>query len=274
MNGSGPTSSAFARKPLPLYRDGTLTNQRTALNTTISGAGTSDVNGKYFLPGTNTTYTFGTLAGQFLLVTLSPITTVFEVLGNSSVQTALRSLMTAFTRLGTALQPLLNVMANVGEMLLDAFVVQPLLVFVDVLTTIVTLLTEVVKRGMPFLQMMAGMVGLGKLFQPSASRPRSEVSYAQTGTEDAAGTFQRIQQAILKVGGPATEDEKQTNHLAEIEKNVKDMIGKFDTAWGVVQGFITTATSAAANPTAFAQGNTAGAAVSMGVGLLNMFRRP
>lgn len=45
----------------------------------------------------------------------------------------------------------------------------------------------------------------------------------QTGTEDAQGTFSRIQEAVLKAGAGKSDEEKQTGYLEEINNNIREI---------------------------------------------------
>lgn len=206
------------------------------------------------------------VAGQQLLGRLTPIGAAFEVLANPAVQTAFRGLVAAFGQLVQAAQPLLNLVANIGSVLLDVFVVGPLVQFTRALTFTVLLLKEIVST----VTRLVGIIpGLNSLMQSPAGQ-RRQVTLAQTGTEDATATFQRIQEAVLRAGGPKTEEEKQTNYLSEIDAKVKEIVGKFDASIGQVQAIVSFVSQLVTNPSAAAQGvqNNAGIGLNLGLSAL------
>lgn len=203
------------------------------------------------------------VAGQQLLGRLSPIGAAFEVLANPAVQTAFRGLVAAFGQLVQAAQPLLNLVANIGSVLLDAFVVGPLVQFTQALTFTVLLLKEIVITVTRLLGVIPGMNAL--MQAPTAQR--RQVTLAQTGTEDATATFQRIQEAVLRAGGPKSEEEKQTNYLSEIDAKVQKVMDKFDASIGQVTAIVTFMSQLVTNPSAAAQGVQTAAGLGMNVGL-------
>lgn len=211
-------------------------------------------------------------AGQFLLVTMSPLSAVFEVLANSRVQESLNGLMVSFGRIVTAVQPLINLMANLGASMLDVFVITPLVEFVRVLTIVASLVAEISKRAVAMIQSFGALAGFGNLFKPM-DRTRSEARLNQTGTEDADGTFQRIQQAILKASGPAEVPEQQLDELKEIRKQVDAILNKFDATAGQVQAIVSYIGAIATNPTASAQGVISSGVSSISSGLASLFNR-
>lgn len=205
------------------------------------------------------------VAGQQLLGRLSPIATAFEVLANPAVQTAFRGLVAAFGQLVQAAQPLLNLVANIGSVLLDVFVVGPLVQFTRALTFTVLLLKEIVST----VTRLVGIIpGLNSLMQSPAGQ-RRQVTLAQTGTEDATATFQRIQEAVLRAGGPKSEEEKQTNYLSEIDAKVKEIVGKFDASIGQVAAIVSFVSQLVTNPSAAAQGVMSNPAVGLGLSAIS-----
>lgn len=205
------------------------------------------------------------VAGQQLLGRLTPIGAAFEVLANPAVQTAFRGLVAAFGQLVQAAQPLLNLVANIGSVLLDVFVVGPLVQFTRALTFTVLLLKEIVST----VTRLVGIIpGLNALMQSPAGQ-RRQVTLAQTGTEDATATFQRIQEAVLRAGGPKTEEEKQTNYLSEIDAKVKEIVGKFDASIGQVQAIVSFVSQLVTNPSAAAQGVMSNPTIGLGLNAIS-----
>jgi len=203
------------------------------------------------------------VAGQQLLGRLSPIGAAFEVLANPAVQTAFRGLVAAFGQLVQAAQPLLNLVANIGSMLLDAFVIGPLVQFTKALTFVVLMFKEIV---IIVTRLLGTIPGMTVLMQAPAGQ-RRQVTLAQTGTEDATATFQRIQEAVLRAGGPKTEEEKQTNYLSEIDIKVQKVMDKFDASIGQVTTIVGFISQLVTNPSAAAQGVQAATGLGMNVGL-------
>ena len=108
----------------------------------------------------------------------------------------------------TALEPVGAALLKVGGFLAMAFVIEPLIAFLNALTVIVMLLEKAVKYSML----------LKILPKDSLNSPRKDVTLNQTGEESAAGSFQRIQQSILKYETPEeSEDKKQSDTLNRIE---------------------------------------------------------
>jgi hypothetical protein len=213
-------------------------------------------------------------AGQLLLGRLSPIGVLFEVLANAGVQNAFEGLLVSVGQLVQAMQPLLNLFANLGTQIIDVFVVGPIIAFTRALTFVVLLLKEVAERAFAVAR------AFGLLNSPLFNQPaqqRRQVTLQQTGTEDANSTFQRIQQAVLRAGGPATEEEKQTSELEQIKEKVKEIATKFDESIAPLRSIASLVGQLVTNPTAAAQGTVAAAGTGVGVGLGvlgGLFRRP
>lgn len=163
-------------------------------------------------------------AGQLLLGRISPIGMAMEVLANPAVQSALRQLTGAFGELLTAAQPLLNLLANVGTMFLKAFVIEPLTNFARGLTIVVTVLKEVVSLVAQSVSGFASLFGLQRLLAAPQGNRRT-VTLNATGTEDAQGTFQRLQQAVLKAGQPPEEaNDPQLKELQKIRVEISALV--------------------------------------------------
>lgn len=193
------------------------------------------------------------VAGQLLLGRLSPLGMALEVLANPAVQGAMRMLGSAFGELLKELQPLINLAANVGTELLKAFVVEPLVGFVKTLTFAVLLMKELVRAAAP---LFGGFKG--KWFDAPDGN-RRQVTLNQTGTEDANGTFQRIQQAVLRAStGDKTEEEKQTSELTELNNKAKEIANKLDAAIGGISGVISAVLGLGNRPSEMAEGTKVG----------------
>lgn len=131
---------------------------------------------------------------------------------------AVLGLKQQFLELLVTLEPVGVLLLKVGAVLLQAFVVEPLIRFISALTL-----------ALAILERMAKVSGLLKLFPNAAAGggSKSSVTLNQTGEESGAQTFQRIQQEILKMGATdKTPEEKQTNALENIEKWLIDRFGK------------------------------------------------
>lgn len=177
-------------------------------------------------------------AGQQLMIfaVLGPVFgTLFEVLSNPTIQGALRNLVTGLAAIVTALQPMFNLLANIANELIEVFVVAPLNDFIKGLTTIALLFAELVKRAVQFAQYVGTLAGFGRLFK-TPERQRFEGTLNQTGTEDAAGTFQRIQQAVFKasLSEPQSVEDKQLKELEEIKEKVAIVVTLVDKALAFV----------------------------------------
>ncbi len=206
-------------------------------------------------------------AGQQLISMLA-FGPVFEVLTNGRVQAAFKGLMAAVGQLVQVMQPLLNLLANIGTKLIEAIVVEPLVLFTKGLTVAVLLMKELAERTFALAR------AFGLLRNPLFNAPdqqRRQVTLQQTGTEDATSTFQRIQQAVLRAGGPKEVPEQQLTELQEIRKQVDTIVAKFDAVVGLVQTLSGGVTQAVTNPTASAQGTIANAVPGLATGLVSLF---
>jgi hypothetical protein len=211
-------------------------------------------------------------AGQQLLMLMSPIGVIFEALGKSSVQGAITNLFKSFGQLVTVLQPLLNVLANVNDMLLETFVVAPLVYFTKALTFAVLLMAELAKNALQVVRAVAGFAGLSRLFD-APKRGRFEATLNQTGTEDAAGTFQRIQQAVFKASAGAEGadvQDKQLSELEQIKTAVNTALTVYYQIFNTLKVGVDAVTTASSQPAQVAQGGIAAGALGANV-LLNKF---
>lgn len=209
-------------------------------------------------------------AGQLLLGRISPIGIAMEVLANPAVQSALRQMTAAFGELLTAAQPLLNLFANIGTELLTVFVVEPLVNFVRGLTLVVTGLKEVVKLAVEGAGAIASLFGYQRLMQAAPGQRRT-VTLNATGTEDAQGTFQRLQQAVLKAG-QTPEKEQEDPRMTQLIDDVHYVAQWFRQKAADVKDFGNKA------PNDFAEGAIPGGVIgglpgAIGGGLLNILRK-
>lgn len=152
--------------------------------------------------------------GQELISMFSGIGIAAMVLADPGIQSALKDLGASMGDMLIAARPLINQLAAIGTTLIKVFAVEPLKMFIQVLTATVQLMERfatMAVRGARMLGLDWGMERQGG--------PRREVTLNQTGSESAEGTFARIQEAVLKSGVPS-DAQKQINHLGAIEKEV------------------------------------------------------
>lgn len=123
---------------------------------------------------------------------------------------AITDLRTAFAQLVQSLEPIGVVLLAIGQFILKAFIIDPLVRWIDRLTVALKILERV-------SNIVTRIAGIGSLKLPGSEK--TSVSLNQTGTESAEGTFQRIQQAILQAG-TTTNEEKQTNFLESIDAKI------------------------------------------------------
>jgi len=132
-------------------------------------------------------------------------------------RTAVLNLKGQLVALLTALEPVGAALLKVGGFLAQVFVIGPLTNFLDALSLIVALLERAVKMSMLLKILPKDSLGGGK---------RTDVTLNQTGEESAAGSFQRIQQSILKYESPEeSEEHKQTDALERIENWLSTRFG-------------------------------------------------
>jgi hypothetical protein len=176
-------------------------------------------------------------SGQKLLGLLSPLIMIFDVFGDPRIQSALKMFVGAFTELQVALSPIRELMAGLYQQFLDTFVIEPLVMFIKGLTLVVLLVKELSMRMMEIGRTLGVFNAFGKLPTPE----RKQVTLNQTGTEDAQGTFQRIQQAILKSASPMSDEAKRTEYLKEINTIVALMKPLIETIASGIQGLVAAA---------------------------------
>ncbi len=213
-------------------------------------------------------------AGQQFLMLMTSTGIILEVFSNPAVQSSIKGLMVSFGGLVQALQPLLNLFANIGSALLDTFVVAPLLEFTKALTFIVTLMAEMTKLAMQTAQSFASLFGMSRLFS-APQRGRFESTLNQTGTEDAAGTFQRIQQAVFKAssGEPEGVEDKQLAELQAIKGAALKLIEDVQALTTAVSVGFNTVAGAATSTVQNAQGTSDAAKLGLGNLFLGGFIR-
>lgn len=134
-----------------------------------------------------------------------PIGYLIEVLKDPAVQQAGAQLAAAVGRVVEAMKPLWTISINLGSQLLKTFVVGPLVDFANKLTVALLIFEKMARVAGQVAGSVLKLTGLGNLTKPIIGE-RSELRLNQTGTEDAEGTFQRIQQEILKSAMPEVED--------------------------------------------------------------------
>ena len=91
----------------------------------------------------------------------------------------------------------------------------------------------------------------------NSAHTASTIALNQTGTEDASGTFQRIQQAIFKASAGAEGmdvQDKQLEKLSEIATKANQIFTNIELFYNVVNGYIKQLEIGATVPSAIAQG--------------------
>lgn len=172
---------------------------------------------------------------------------------------ALGELKAAFGQLAVAAKPLINQFAFLTTELIRAGIVAPLVKFARLLTyaaQALTMLTQAAARGMRVL-------GFGGM---QADRgQRTELRLNQTGTEDAQGTFARIQEAVLRAAMPEEADpaERQVDLLGDIKRAAEAILDVLNKPKELAQ--------ALQNPSTYAAGAT-GVGLAIGT-MLNPFSR-
>lgn len=147
---------------------------------------------------------------------------------------------------GTVVGEVASVFFDLFQMLSTAVgeLLAPMIEFRDMIVNgIVSAIKIAVGIFKSLVDVVRGIFGIQRRPIIGAADSVGRGMYNQTGTEDAMGTFARIQEAILK-SATKSEEEKQTDHLASIDeqaKRVKELMDKFVdplVAWlgGVKQG--------------------------------------
>lgn len=152
---------------------------------------------------------------------LAVLQTVFT---DPAMMGALGELKAAFVELSIAAKPLVNQLAFFATELIKAGIVTPLVRFTTMLTYAVQALTLFADAASQAMR----AVGLGGTLRDRT--PRNELRLNQTGTEDAQGTFARIQEAVLRAAMPEeeTDSEKQVNLLEKLISVAMDIRGILD----------------------------------------------
>lgn len=128
---------------------------------------------------------------------------------------AVGALVAALGQLWQAYQPILEAYWQLIAMMAKAFVVDPLVEFINNLT-VAALVVEKLLTAFVKIKEVAMLLGRIKAMAPEIGQGKpKEVTLNQTGTENAQGTFARIQEAVLKA---APGDEKKDEHLAQLTK--------------------------------------------------------
>ena len=157
-------------------------------------------------------------AAQQLLGVFTGFGLIGQVIDDPALRGAMKELGASFTQLILASKPLVNQLAYFASALIKVGIVTPLVMFAQVLTVAargLKLFVESAERGMRRFGLGFTMKDRGK---------RDELSLNQTGTEDAQGTFARIQEAVLKFGMDKEED-PQIGLLNNIEGVLKEIRG-------------------------------------------------
>lgn len=187
-------------------------------------------------------------AGQELAAMFSGIALLTQIFQDPEMMSALNEMKAAFGELLTASRPLINLFATTAMMAIKDGLIKPLVSFTQILTT--------AAQALSLLSVAASQAltafGLGSLMSERTGN-RAELRLNQTGTEDAQGTFARIQEAVLRSGQGGEDNEtKQTNYLQQISVGI-DVLNAVIKEWlnkpAEVAGAI-----ASSPPAKFAQG--------------------
>lgn len=198
-----------------------------------------------------TTFRSTGTAGQFFASGLGLLTPALTALSNPAFQAAAMSLVRAFGQMVQAAQPLINLAANLSQAFLNAFVVQPLVTFINLVTVLVEKMQQLAVFASAAAAALLGAVGRGNMLNAPGGGQRRAVTMSATGTEDAQGTFQRLQQAILKSG--VKEDKSVPEQQLE---QLRLMREKVDGIFNFISEFVGGAADAATPvaPQNFAEG--------------------
>ena len=149
----------------------------------------------------------GLVVGGFVaMVALSP-----------NLRAALGRLWEAVRQLARSFEPVVTGLLNIGGLMLNTFVIEPVIVMVKALTTLVQVLDRVYNRLKLIspLLMVLGYVGRQSQAPDVPTEDRRRVTLDQTGQESGEQTFQRIQQEILRI--QAGEEDVPRRQLIELE---------------------------------------------------------
>jgi hypothetical protein len=201
-------------------------------------------------------------AGQQLLGVVTGVGVLGQVLNDPAMRGAMNEMGAAFSQLVIASKPLVNQLAYFASALIKAGVVEPMVVFARGLTVAAMMLTQFVTAA------ERGMQRLGLGFTMKERGKRDELSLNQTGTEDAQGTFARIQESVLKYG-----QDKEETAQESLLTNIDKRLGEIYTTLGAIAGFVGKVPNM--NPSDFAQGGlplAANAASGLGRAINRMIR--
>lgn len=138
-------------------------------------------------------------------------------------------------RVVEAMKPLWTISINFGSLLLKTLVVGPLVDFANKLTVVLIIFEKIARVAGQVAGSVLKLTGLGKSLTKPIVGERSELRLNQTGTEDAEGTFQRIQQEILKSAMPEVKD-PTLEKLTEIYNRIDTFFMVIEIAMNKAQG--------------------------------------
>jgi hypothetical protein len=154
---------------------------------------------------------------------------------SAGFRAAVLNLKSALGDLFTALEPVAGALLKIGVVLLQVFVVQPLINFLNVLAVIV----RVLERAVTLATKLSVLRGFGG--GASDDGKKTNVTLNQTGTESGEAMFQRIQQEILKLGVGDNDPNERTatateGILAHLQNKTDDNTPSIPSARSMVEG--------------------------------------
>lgn len=165
--------------------------------------------------------TLGPLTGAIVGVVAAIIAgTTAAYMFHSELRGALGGLWVSIVELGEALKPLLKFLMVIGLEVTRAFVIHPLVNFINYLTLAVHIVAKLTDKVM----MLFGTMRYFKTLDVSGGSG-DRVMINQTGTENAQQTFQRMQEGALRLEAPS-EMQINTNALANLTAKIDEWIAR------------------------------------------------
>jgi hypothetical protein len=146
---------------------------------------------------------------------------------------ALGALIDAGAQLAQALWPIVKAGLMIAGVLAQAFIVEPLVKFLNILTAIVITVTKLADKLIMTVPLLRSL--------KMAPDARTEVMLSQTGTESMQGTFARVQEAALRA---VKDGEKTMSPLEANTAKIEALVNKIDEWINVIGGLYSDAKAA------------------------------
>lgn len=147
----------------------------------------------------------------------------------SNLRAAFAGLGASLGRLWQAVQPLLTAFGQLAGILIQVFIVEPLVLFIELLTKAVDTVTQLVNAFMklPLVMGVLGAINRAAGGTPGVG-PRRQVALAQTTNyTDAGSAYQSLQEAGLRAGQKDTTPiEKNTSSLDRLTTAIETLASR------------------------------------------------